>query len=152
MHRRLAQNVLLAPRLSTFRGTIVRRSSTTVKATTFNPALVVAASIISGGLGYFLARSQPESRNRIQATSKSRYGSPEDFKKAIGELQSVFGEDAVSTDPEVVGPYGYSENDYHPGEFEFSITKSRAILTLCTSYISQCGGSSAIDGRCIENC
>jgi hypothetical protein len=139
MHRRLAQNVLSAPakpRISSFRNVIVRRNSSTANTTTtFNPALVVAGSIVSAGLGYYLARSQQESSS-IQSTSKPKYGSPEDFKKAISELRSVLGDEAVSTDPEVVGPYGYSENDYHPGEWELSITKSRVIVTLCHSYAS----------------
>jgi hypothetical protein len=137
-HRRLAQNVLSTPtksRISSFRNVIVRRSSSIANTPTFNPVLVVAGSIVSGGLGYYLARSQQES-NSTQSASKPKYGSLEDFKKAINELWSVLGDEAVSTDPEAVGPYGYSENDYHPGEWELSITKSRVIMTLCHSYAS----------------
>ncbi|KAF9649463.1 hypothetical protein BDM02DRAFT_3230234 [Thelephora ganbajun] len=44
-----------------------------------------------------------------------RYGSPKDFRKAIEELKATFSEPgAVSDDPEVLRPYGFSENDRHP--------------------------------------
>ncbi|KAI0736753.1 FAD-linked oxidase-like protein [Fomitopsis betulina] len=45
-----------------------------------------------------------------------KYGSPEDFQRAIQELRDSFADkDAVSTDPDDLHTHGYSENDYHPG-------------------------------------
>ena len=46
----------------------------------------------------------------------NKYGSPEDFQRAIQELRDSFAnKDAVSTDPDDLHTHGYSENDYHPG-------------------------------------
>lgn len=47
-----------------------------------------------------------------------RYGSAKDFRKAIEELKATFPTPgAVSDDPEVLVPYGFSENDHHPGSY-----------------------------------
>ncbi|TFK85448.1 hypothetical protein K466DRAFT_566602 [Polyporus arcularius HHB13444] len=57
---------------------------------------------------------EPE-RNRASAELNTQYGSPQDFKKAIEELRTLFpDEDAVTTDVEDLEAHGYSENDYHP--------------------------------------
>lgn len=88
--------------------------------------LVAAASILSGFAGYYLHGSSSHSSSRDEPSKQvvpakselnSQYGSPEDFKRAIRELEETFpSEDKVSTDPEVLHVHGYSENDYHPGK------------------------------------
>jgi hypothetical protein len=82
-----------------------------------HPAALVAGSILSGFLGYSLARYTESSSNIAPAPDgfAQKYGTREDFKKAIEEMRNIFSAEAVSTDPEVLGPYGYSENDYHSG-------------------------------------
>ncbi|KAG2009423.1 D-lactate dehydrogenase cytochrome oxidoreductase [Coprinopsis cinerea AmutBmut pab1-1] len=47
--------------------------------------------------------------------SSNKYGSPEDFAKAIEELTSHLGPDKVSTNPDDLDSHGFSANDYHPG-------------------------------------
>lgn len=47
-----------------------------------------------------------------------KFGSPEDFKRAIAELRAAFSDedDAVTTDPHDLHDHGFSVNDYLPGE------------------------------------
>ncbi len=84
-----------------------------------NAALAFAVgSLLSGAISYYLASHSGGERNRASAELNRQYGSPEDFKKAIEELRTLFpGEDAVTTDVEDLEAHGYSENDYHPGEY-----------------------------------
>ncbi|KAJ3866721.1 FAD-linked oxidase-like protein [Lentinula novae-zelandiae] len=57
-----------------------------------------------------------QSATKPRSPTKPKYGSPEDFGKAIEELKRTFtDEDIVSTDPEDVYNHGFSVNDYHPG-------------------------------------
>ncbi|PCH38377.1 D-lactate dehydrogenase cytochrome oxidoreductase [Wolfiporia cocos MD-104 SS10] len=45
----------------------------------------------------------------------SQYASNEDVQRAIAELRTALpGEDAVTTDPDVLNTYGHSDNSYHP--------------------------------------
>lgn len=119
MHRRLAQNLLSTPaklRSAGSRNLVRFNSSQAGGARGFNSALLFAGCAISGGLGYYVANSRSKAipgANLVEA--EPSYGSPDDFKQAIAELRTTLGVDAVSTDSETVKPYGYSENDYHPG-------------------------------------
>ncbi|KAI0080145.1 hypothetical protein K474DRAFT_1638149 [Panus rudis PR-1116 ss-1] len=87
-----------------------------------------AGSAITSYLGYHFASSRnaettlapPPPRNaQIFKTSpglNDKYGSPEDFRRAVQDLKDTFPEgDIVSTDIEVLEYHGFSENDYHPG-------------------------------------
>ncbi|KAI0647653.1 FAD-linked oxidase-like protein [Trametes meyenii] len=81
------------------------------------PLAFAVGSVLSGALGYYLATSAKdeaeEGKTGVQFNTK--YGSPEDFKKAIEELRLAFpDEDAVTTDVEDLEVHGFSENDYHP--------------------------------------
>jgi D-lactate dehydrogenase (cytochrome) len=49
------------------------------------------------------------------ADQKPQYGSPEDFAKAIADLETSFSTDAVSTDADVLRAHGFSNNHYLPG-------------------------------------
>jgi len=70
--------------------------------------------------GTAVGAAWPLFRDREQPASASglndKYGSPEDFQRAIQELRDTFpDQDTVSTDPDDLHVHGYSENDYHPG-------------------------------------
>ncbi|KAI0357321.1 hypothetical protein OH77DRAFT_1422154 [Trametes cingulata] len=82
------------------------------------PLAFALGSALSGALAYYLATSgddEATQRNRASAELNSKYGSPDDFKKAIEELKQAFpDEDTVSTDPAHLEEHGFSENDYHP--------------------------------------
>ncbi|KAK0206868.1 FAD-linked oxidase-like protein [Desarmillaria ectypa] len=73
---------------------------------------LLAASLASGALGYFL--SSWNNTEAIPTTPK--YGSLEDYERAILELQRIFaGRDGVvSTDPLDLHIHGHSEYDHHP--------------------------------------
>ncbi|KAF7978658.1 hypothetical protein HWV62_45178 [Athelia sp. TMB] len=63
----------------------------------------------------YLAKS---SKNRSSSELKhTQYGSAQDFKQAIAELQSTFAthDGVVSVDPDVLHQHGFSVNDYHDG-------------------------------------
>ncbi|KAI0669124.1 FAD-linked oxidase-like protein [Trametes maxima] len=81
------------------------------------PLAFAVGSVLSGALGYYLATSakdEPEG-GRAGVQFNTKYGSPEDFKRAIEELRLAFSdEDAVTTDVEDLEVHGFSENDYHP--------------------------------------
>ncbi|KAI0632542.1 FAD-linked oxidase-like protein [Trametes polyzona] len=82
------------------------------------PLAFVLGAALSGGLAYYLAtstRDEAEVRNRAGAELNNKYGSPQDFQKAIEELRQTFpAEGAVTTDVEDLEEHGFSENDYHP--------------------------------------
>lgn len=69
-------------------------------------------------VGYFLANRRAEKFGSSGIDlANTQYGAPGDFLKAIEELKATFPEPgAVSDDPVVVAPYGFSQNDYHPGK------------------------------------
>lgn len=100
------------------------RTSSTVaqtakpKLTQWRPSLTVGLGFIcSGILGYSLATLNKPSAIRDPGLDDQtpQYGSAEDFGKAIAELQDVFSDDIVSTNPDVLYSHGFSVNDYHPG-------------------------------------
>ena len=79
---------------------------------------------MSATSGYLLATHQLQSFGSIRGPEEvgalgldnPRYGNANDFCGAIEELKATFPEPgAVSDDPDVLAPYGFSENDYHPG-------------------------------------
>jgi len=82
--------------------------------------LFVGTAALSATAGYYLAGSgteKPGSWASATDLENTRYGTPKDFRKAIEELKATFPEPGVvSDDPVVVAPYGFSQNDYHPGE------------------------------------
>ncbi|PCH38627.1 hypothetical protein WOLCODRAFT_136371 [Wolfiporia cocos MD-104 SS10] len=79
---------------------------------------LAAGSAIGAGLGYYYAGGTTQAdKNRHVSTSglNAQYGTPEDFQRAILELQKALpSEGAVSTDPDDLHTHGYSDNDYHP--------------------------------------
>ena len=79
--------------------------------------LLAGTAALSAAAGYLLANRETErSSGSVADLDNTRYGTPEDFRKAIEELKVVFPKPgAVSDDPVVVAPYGFSQNDYHPG-------------------------------------
>lgn len=85
-------------------------------------ALLMTASIASGALGYFVAQ-QNDNSSVLDSVDSPKFGSPNDFKKAIDALKDTFDQDTVSTDPDDLHVHGFSANDYHPGElYPFLIT------------------------------
>lgn len=80
--------------------------------------LLASTAAISAAAGYLLANLKAEKLgNPGIDLGGAQYGTPEDFRKAIEELKAAFPEPgAVSDDPVVVAPYGFSQNDYHPGK------------------------------------
>ncbi|KAJ3856156.1 FAD-linked oxidase-like protein [Lentinula lateritia] len=93
-------------------------SSFTTRTTTL---FAIGSALIGGLLGFTLANRAQTSLPTLSliptgSPTKPKYGSPEDFAKAIEELKRTFtDEDIVSTDPEDVYNHGFSVNDYHPG-------------------------------------
>ena len=53
---------------------------------------------------------------------ESQHGTAKDFREAIKELKATFpGPGAVSDDPDVLEPYGFSGGGYIPGNPCFSL-------------------------------
>jgi len=79
---------------------------------------LASTAVLSATAGYLLANWRTEKIGGPGIDlGNTRYGTPEDFRKAIEELKTTFPEHgAVSDDPVVVAPYGFSQNDYHPGK------------------------------------
>jgi len=83
---------------------------------------VFALVLISCLAGFGLAHSDFFNLKVHSREKNLGYGSPEDFKKAIKELQELFGpeEDSpgelVTTNPDVLYNHGYSPLIHHEGE------------------------------------
>ncbi|KAJ3801728.1 FAD-linked oxidase-like protein [Lentinula aff. detonsa] len=91
----------------------ITASTSTSLSKTF--ALLSAASLISGFVGYSLANRRDASASA--SLVKPQYGSREDYARAIEELKKTFAgdEDAVSTNADDLYSHGFSVNDYHLG-------------------------------------
>jgi len=86
--------------------------------------LLIGTAILSATSGYLLATHKLQKIGSVRGTEETgvpgvgnpRYGTANDFREAIEELKTTFPEPGVVfDDPDVVAPYGFSENDYHPG-------------------------------------
>lgn len=97
----------------------IRTVSSTAGKTTRSGARYVVAGVavaIGAAIGYTLgSRSQTET-SVLPIASVPVYGTSEDFKSAIAELQKLLPEDMVTDDEDVLHQHGFSTNDYHPGE------------------------------------
>ena len=112
--------------------------------------------LISGLAGFGLAHSDFFNLKVHSREKNLGYGSPEDFKKAIKELQELFGpeEDSpgelVTTNPDVLYNHGYSPLIHHEGEPYPSWNRCP-----CLSIVrggSYCCCLSSIDWGCNKNC
>ncbi|RDX48543.1 FAD-binding domain-containing protein [Lentinus brumalis] len=72
-------------------------------------------SVVSGTLAYYVATSRSDT-SKTNTDFNTQYGSPDDFKKAIQELQEAFrdDEDAVSTDTDELERHGMANFAMHP--------------------------------------
>ena len=84
--------------------------------------LLASTALLSAISGYLLATygsQRPREMEEPHASTSQYdppYGTAKDFREAIKELKEKFPKPgAVSDDHEVLEPYGFSENDYHPG-------------------------------------
>ena len=76
-------------------------------------------SLSAGLVGFTIAKSLPSLGLESESTTQQQFGSSDDFKKAIQELQSTFpANDKVSVDPDDLQVHGFSANDHHPGMYE----------------------------------
>lgn len=77
--------------------------------------MLLFTSLTAGVVSFALAKSLPSLGNQLEST---QFGSSDDFKRAIQELQSTFpASDKVSVDPNDLYVHGFSANDYHPGMY-----------------------------------
>lgn len=115
--------------------------------------LAAAASGFAGGAAVALAWSRGN-EPAVHSTSRlnDKYGSPEDFQRAIQELRDSFPDkDAVSTDPDDLHTHGYSENDYHPGVCTMRILCISCLTNGVCRHFPECGGVPEVNGRCGED-
>ena len=110
-----------------------------------NSAIATTCILVAGSVGYLLGTNDsgpkfdgqsPESVTRSNLLNSlgilsnftsdgarrpvrlnDRYGTAEDFQKAIEELRATipFPEEAVSTNPGILQAHGTSANNHHPG-------------------------------------
>lgn len=78
-------------------------------------------SLAAGLVGFTIAKSLP---GLVHEGESTQFGSPDELKKAIQELQSTFpANDKVSVDLDDLQVHGFSANDHHPGMYEQKIWK-----------------------------
>lgn len=87
-------------------------------------ASLALCSIASGIAGYTLcSRNDSSPLTVLDSTGEHKdehpcFGTPEDFGSAIRELMETFTRDGiVTTDAEDLRIHGFSEYDYHPGQY-----------------------------------
>ena len=121
---------------------------------------VFALVLISGLVGFGLAHSDFFDLKAHPRENTTGYGSPEDFKKAIKELQEVFGpeEDSpgelVTTNPDVLLDHGCSSLIHHEGE-PYLFLRRGIRCHPCLSIVrggSYCCCLFSINRGCHENC
>ena len=134
-------NQTLSRSTSTALAPIRRLSSTVSPITTAgnssspSSTLAIALGTALVGLGSYYVGSLNEGGPASVATPV--YGTPEDFKRAIKELEASFEDDVVSTDPPNLFTHGFSPNVMHEGECQV------AALTL-SSLLTQIGNTQAL--------
>ena len=81
--------------------------------------VLLFTSLTAGLVGFTISKSVSGPASPTAGGHKYesiRFGSSDDFKKAIQELQATFpADDKVSTDPDDLRVHGFSPNDHHPG-------------------------------------
>src|ERR1700761_589267 len=94
-------------------------SSTTTAGSSSQSTLAIALGTALVGLGsYYVGSLNDGSASAKAATAAAPvYGTPEDFKRAIKELEASFEEGIVSTDPPNLYTHGFSPNVMHAGEW-----------------------------------
>jgi D-lactate dehydrogenase (cytochrome) len=93
---------------ATTRPTVVARES--------SKGLTIALGTALVGLGLYCAGSVLTSPANTAVSPVPVYGTAEDFKRAIKELEASFEEGVVSTDPANLSTHGFSPNVMHEGE------------------------------------
>ncbi|CAG8231971.1 unnamed protein product [Penicillium salamii] len=115
----------------------------------WTPTKAVLVSAFAAGLGYGLASSN----GTPAKPSTPRYGSTQDFARAITDLKALLGEDSVSTEEDDLQHHGYSEWSSLNAErlptaiaYPKSTQDVSEIAKICTKYrmpmIPYSGGSS----------
>jgi hypothetical protein len=93
-------------------------SPTTTAGSSSPSTLAIALGTALVGLGSYYVGSL--NGGSVSATASKAaapvYGTPEDFKRAIKELETSFEEGIVSTDPPNLFSHGFSPNVMHEGE------------------------------------
>jgi len=84
--------------------------------------VLLFTSLTAGLVGFTIAKSLPSllssPTTQGHESEFTQFGSSDDFKKAIQELQSTFPtDDKVSIDPDDLRVHGFSANDHHPGTY-----------------------------------
>lgn len=77
--------------------------------------LIITASLASGLAGYSLSQTRQTTSTKHDAF-QPMFGSEQDFKEAVKELEASFPEGAVTTDIEDLRTHGILDGDYHPGK------------------------------------
>ncbi|TRM68380.1 FAD-linked oxidase-like protein [Schizophyllum amplum] len=150
----------LQRRLST-----IQPSSTSSWSSRRTAAVLLSTAIASSTLGYLFAKSTSDSdsdstltpkKTTASSTGKQSYGSPEEYKEAIQELRVAFGDELVSTEPDVLLQHGMSPYYYKPGIPHAVVVSPRStqevvkIVKIATKYrmpIVPYGGATAIEGH-----
>ncbi|KAL5634746.1 hypothetical protein ACGC1H_002697 [Rhizoctonia solani] len=92
-----------------------RALSSAAPGTSSGPSYGAFAGVAAlGGLaGYLISQSTSETKPN-DALVSPKYATKAEVQKAITELEALFPEGGVSTDPDVLKAHGFSENSYHP--------------------------------------
>ncbi|KJA24404.1 hypothetical protein HYPSUDRAFT_136362 [Hypholoma sublateritium FD-334 SS-4] len=118
--------------------------------------LLLGASIASALAGYLFA-TQHRKPCSLDISESPSFGSPDDFTKAIWELQRAFPvAGIVSTSPHDLLTHGFSDNDYHPGSphsvivFPESTDDVVKIVKIATKYrmpVVPYSGATSLEGH-----
>lgn len=94
------------------------RSTTTASPPSSPSILAIALGTVLVSLGSYYAGFLNGGAASATASTAAApvYGTPEDFKRAIKELEASFEEGMVSTDPPNLFSHGFSPNVIHKGE------------------------------------
>jgi D-lactate dehydrogenase (cytochrome) len=87
-----------------------------VAACSSSNGFAIALGIALVGLGSYYAGSSRRPTSIDTTDAPPIYGTQEDFKRAIKELEASFEEGVVSTDPANLSTHGFSPNVMHQGE------------------------------------
>ncbi|TFK19088.1 hypothetical protein FA15DRAFT_674754 [Coprinopsis marcescibilis] len=84
-----------------------------------SPTLANLGIAVAGGVVGVIAYSSFDRLEELKTLflhpkPKSKYGSPEDFAKAIEDLRQLLPSEDVSTNPDDLLVHGFSPNDHHP--------------------------------------
>lgn len=106
------------PRIRQLSSTASSPTTTAASSSSSSTLAIALGTALVGLSSYYVGSLNSGTVSKTASTAAAPvYGTPDDFKRAIKELEASFEEGMVSTDPPNLFSHGFSPNVMHAGEW-----------------------------------